>query len=81
MKKSILLALVVFSLTGVANAQEVKIRDSFGIGIQLVQYQNDFGVGLDMTSPYFAFDKIAVRLNGNFMLNEHVKNNEKTWTP
>ncbi|MBL7104991.1 MAG: hypothetical protein ISS18_11745 [Bacteroidales bacterium] len=81
MKRLTFLVLIVFGLIGVANAQEEKISNKFGMGFQLNQYQNDFGLGLNMTSPYFAHDKIAVRFRGNFMFNEHVKNNETTWTP
>ncbi|MBC8484439.1 MAG: hypothetical protein H8D45_00140, partial [Bacteroidetes bacterium] len=80
MKRLTFLVLIVFGLIGVANAQEEKISNKFGMGFQLNQYQNDFGLGLNMTSPYFAHDKIAVRFRGNFMFNEHVKNNETTWT-
>ena len=81
MKRLTFLVLLVFGFIGVANAQEKKISNEFGMGFHLNQYQNDFGLGLNMTSPYFAHDKIAVRLRGNFMFNEHLNNNETTWTP
>ena len=77
----VLILLMVFGLIEVANAQEEKISNEFGMGFQLSQYQNDFGLGLNVTSPYFVHNKIAVRLRGNLMFNEHVKNNETTWTP
>lgn len=80
MKRFTFLALIVFGLIGVANGQEEKISNKFGMGFQLNQYQNDFGLGLNMTSPYFAHNRIAVRLRGNLMANEHVKNNETIWT-
>jgi len=81
MKRLTFLVLMGFVLIRVVNAQEEKLSNEFGIGFQLDQYQKDFGLGLSLTSPYFAHDKIAVRLRGNFMFNEHVKNNETTWTP
>jgi hypothetical protein len=81
MKRVTSVVVMVCGLIGVASAQEDKISDKLGMGVQLNQYQDDFGLGLNLTSPYFAHDKIAVRLRGNLMFNEHVKNNETTWTP
>jgi hypothetical protein len=72
---------MVFGLIGTANAQEEMNNNKFEMGFQLNQYQNDFGLGLNLTSPYFTHDFMAVRLRGNFMFNEHVKNNETIWTP
>jgi len=76
---SIILFLVSFVFT--ANAQRSDINTGLGIGFQINQYQRDFGLGVNLTSPYFADDKIAIRLRGNLMFNEHVENNETTWSP
>lgn len=60
-------------------AQEA-LNKNFGIGGQVGQHQNDFGIGLNMTSPYFATGKMAVRLKGNLIWNEHINSNsETTW--
>lgn len=63
-------------------AQEETINKGFGYGMHLSQYQRDFGIGAQLTSPYFLKDRLAVRLRGNFMFNEHldVENDETTWT-
>lgn len=76
-----LLTLALFCTINSVKAQERQGMDNFGFGIQLSQYQNDFGAGINITSPYFANRKIAVRLRGNFMFHEHIQNGETTWTP
>ena len=49
--------------------------------MQLGQYQNDFGIGLHLTSPYFVHNNIALRVRGNLMWNEHPgSDNNITWT-
>ena len=75
------LALLVLGWTGIANAQEEAVGSGFGLGTQLGQYQDDFGLGLNVNSPSFADDRIAVRLRVNFMFHEHVQDRETTWTP
>lgn len=81
MKKIILFTLAFFVLAGITSAQEETISNNFGAGFHLNQYQRDFGIGLNLTSPYFAYDKIAIRVRANLMFNEHVQENETTWTP
>lgn len=62
-------------------AQE-SLNKKFGIGGQVGQYQREFGIGLNMTTPYFANEKMAIRLKGNLIWNEHLGNNsEITWSP
>jgi len=46
-----LIALISFTTTF---AQEEGISKNFGFGFQLGQYQNDFGIGVNLNSPYFA---------------------------
>lgn len=61
-------------------AQE-SLNKNFGIGAQVGQLQNDFGIGLNLTTPYFANQKMAVRIKGNLMWNEHLNSSsETTWT-
>lgn len=81
MKKPLITFLVLFFLISISNAQEDKISHKFGAGFHLNQYQNDFGLGINLTSPYFVHNSIAVRLRGNFMFYQHVKDNETTWSP
>lgn len=76
-----LAALVVCIVSLNAQAQEQVINTGMGVGFQINQYQNDFGVGLSLTTPYFVHEKIAVRLKGNFMFNETIENSLTTWAP
>ncbi len=61
--------------------QDRAINHGVGLGYQLIQFQRDFGLGLNFTSPYFAKDRIAVRIRGNLMFNENVQDQITTWTP
>lgn len=63
------------------SAQE-GLNTNFGIGGQVGQLQNEFGVGLNLTSPYFANQKTAVRVKANMVWHEHLNSNSvATWTP
>jgi len=83
MKKisSLTFALIVSITMLNAQTQEKSINTGFGFGFQINQFQRDFGLGLNLTSPSFAKDKIAIRLRGNLMYNENVQNSTTTWTP
>ena len=82
MKKLGIVMLVILGITLNSHAQDDNMGDKFGLGFHLGQYQKDFGIGLNLTSPYFANDRIAIRLKGNMMWFEHLDNNsETTWTP
>ncbi len=87
MSKVSMIFLVLFGIaTTISNAQNDNsksegLNKNFGLGFQLGQYQNDFGLGINMTSPFFVYDRLAVRVRGNFMWNEHLDSNvETTWT-
>jgi hypothetical protein len=74
------LAFILWAMT--MNGQDDKLKNGVGLGMQINQYHNDFGIGLHVTSPYFAGKSIAVRVRGNLMFNEHIKNDSLTvWTP
>ena len=86
MKKNIFLALALTMISLTSTGQDDQpINSGFGFGGQVVQFQRDFGIGLNLTSPYFANDGMAVRLKANFMFHEHVQNlittTTTTWTP
>jgi len=55
----------------------------FELGFQLNEYQNDFGLGLQLTTPYLIKDYVAVRVRSNMMFLQHLdqKTMEDTWTP
>ncbi len=74
------------TITAILLALQIQAQEglnkNFGIGAHLGQHQNDFGIGLNVTTPYFANEKMAIRLKGNLVWNEHPDNNlEATWTP
>lgn len=81
MKKTGLVIFMLGVFIANAHAQEENFSKNLGIGGQLTQHQQDFGLGLHLTSPYFANDKIALRLRGNLVWNQHLEDNETTWSP
>lgn len=79
----ILLVLITFQSVCLINAQnkEAGLNNGFGFGFNVNQYQNDFGMGLNVTSPYFANDQVAIRIKGNLMFTENIKDSVTRWTP
>lgn len=53
------------------------------IGFNLSDVQGSFGYGLNVTSPYFLNNSVAVRASANFHWLQHLKPSlaETTWTP
>lgn len=81
MKNYVLVLLAIAALNVGAHAQNNELNKKPGMGFQLVQYQNDFGLGLNMTSPYFLHDRLAVRIKANMIWNQHINaTNETTST-
>lgn len=70
-----------FGFVNQVAAQEQYPGSDAGIGIQLNQYQDDFGMGVVLTSPFIANQKLAFRFRGNIMFHEHPEEDETTWTP
>ncbi|MFH5831959.1 hypothetical protein ACG2F4_04625 [Halalkalibaculum sp. DA3122] len=73
--------IIITSINCTISAQQSGINNDFSFGIQVSQYQQDFGIGITVTSPYFANKKIALRARGNLMFHEHLQNQETTWSP
>lgn len=81
MKNAILLCIGIIAATFV-KAQEVPQKNAVQLGFTIGQIQQDFGIGLNITSPYFFTQKVAFRVRGNFVFNEHLDQNAQfTWTP
>ncbi len=63
-----------------------KINDGFSFGFHLNQFKDDFGLGMNITSPTIA-NSFAIRLRGNYMYLEHLDFDSPdsegvlTWTP
>lgn len=79
MKRILLFFLTCLTSTGIS--QDLQVNNTLNLGIQLNQYQNDFGSGITLTTPYFANRKIAIRLRGNVMFHEHIQEDRTTWSP
>lgn len=64
-------------------AQSVKenINQGFGFGYGITQHQNDFGMGLNLVSPTFINNNVAVRLKGHLMFHQHVSEGTTIWSP
>lgn len=81
MKKMLLLFLFFSFIFITANARQTEAENRVQAGLQLSQYQNDFGMGLNLTTPWFANQAIAVRLRSQAMYLEHLNDGTTTWTP
>lgn len=81
MKNRIVIVLLFLGCLEMTYAQEEKKSNPFVFGFQLGEYQSDFGFGLNLTSPSFIYNNVAIRLRGNLMFNQHPKNNETQWSP
>jgi len=55
--------------------------DSWSAGFQLNELGGDFGIGLNVGSPYFANDHLSIRLRANFQYFEYVDQDVTTWDP
>lgn len=80
MKTILSLLLLITCLNFSAHGQGA-INTGTGFHFQLNQYQRDFGLGLSVTSPMLANDNLGIRIRGNLMFYEHVKNGTTTWSP
>lgn len=82
MKKIAILIIVFSGVTMAAIAQDQNLSKKMGFGFQLGQYQRDFNLGVNITSPYFMNERLAIRVKANYLWNEHPDTNaEMTWTP
>ncbi len=75
------LILILQGSTASSQERTNTLNKSLGLGFHLAQFQRDFGMGVNVTSPLFLFDAVAVRARANFMFHEHVHNADMTWTP
>ncbi|MCB0480288.1 MAG: hypothetical protein KDC83_02605 [Flavobacteriales bacterium] len=65
------------------NEEQKSKSNQFSFGMKLVNVQDDFGMGLDFTSPYFVYNSLAVRLNTLIQFHDHFDPTlkEDTWSP
>ncbi len=84
MKSRSVIFAIILLVAGVANgySQKKPLSTKMALGFHLKQNQHDFGIGLNITSPYFASQRVAVRLKGNLMWNQYLNNDDVTvWSP
>ncbi|MBL7789959.1 MAG: hypothetical protein JNL75_09060 [Chitinophagales bacterium] len=58
-----------------------KKTKSIEIGMQVSRLQNDFGIGIQAATPYFANESIAFRARANVYWLDHIENGSSTWNP
>lgn len=75
------IAAFLFLSEGINAQQKTPVNTGFGIGYQLVEYQNDFGFGMSVNSPYFLHNSVGLRLKANVMYNQHQMDGLSQWTP
>ena len=73
--------LLVLLHTGSLLAQSEK-NEGLGFGFHLNQYQSDFGLGVNLSSPNFFSESVCLRLRANAMFYEYINDEFKTdWEP
>lgn len=77
----VVFTILLLSFSKAIRAQNSEPLNTTAIGMQINQYHQDFGIGVNLTSPRFAHQRIAVRVRSNLMYQEHLQNQEATWTP
>ncbi len=80
--RSVLIILLFIVAITKGFAQEKSLSGKTALGFQLKQNQRDFGIGINLTSPYFASQRVAVRLKANIMWGQYPDNQDvTTWMP
>ncbi|MEA3317871.1 MAG: hypothetical protein U9R54_07930 [Bacteroidota bacterium] len=77
--KYLLLVVMLFAFFSAKtqNNENFENRSSyFSYGFSIKQYQNDFGLGLNVTTPYFWNNRMAVRLKTSYLWYEHIPLND-----
>jgi hypothetical protein len=78
---TIIISSILAMSSGLRAQQESPVNTGLGFGFQLVEYQNDFGLGMSINSPYFLHNSIGLRLKANVMYNQHLTEGNAQWTP
>jgi hypothetical protein len=94
-KITALISAVMFTLAVSAQTKTDSLKktesrlNKFAIGYCLTQYQNDFGVGMNLTTPYIVKAAMAFRLTGSVQWLQNMEINQSspfaqvttTWSP
>jgi len=85
MKKTLFIFTIFLAIVSLTMAQggRTPAKNHFEIGGQVNSFQNDYGLGINITSPYFYRGATAVRLSANYMWFQHndLNSGNITWTP
>jgi len=85
MKKTIFIFAIFLAIASYSMAQggRTPAKNHIGIGGNLNNFQNDFGLGVNVTSPYFFQGATAFRVHANYMWLQHTKidGSSTVWTP
>ena len=76
-RKALVLALFVMLTTQITAQTK---PNNLEIGLNLSQYQQDFGLGLHLISPYFFNEKVAIKAGVNLQWFENFNGTKTTWT-
>lgn len=75
--------IIIITLTFIAlfysGVQAQSNSNKMEIGLNVSQYQKDFGLGVNLTSPYFIKSKFAIRAGTNFQWFENFNGKETEW--
>ncbi len=77
--KSIIATLAFIAMLGVQSKAQTDSKN-VEIGFHISQFQNDFGLGLHVISPYFLRSMVAIKAGANVQWLEHLDGDEITWT-
>lgn len=72
--------LILFSINYLVAQDSSNKLKGLDVGFQLNQFQQDFGIGLNVAFPAIIKDRLVIHLRGNWMWNQHVYKNESTWS-
>jgi len=78
-----LFAFSVNAQTKTDSSQKTSSLNHFSLGFNLNQYQHDFGVGMNLTTPYFAGSSMAIRVMGSAQWLQNIPKGDTmtTWSP
>ncbi|MEM9548563.1 MAG: hypothetical protein AAGA77_21435 [Bacteroidota bacterium] len=72
---------ILFLVLTLSFSSQAQNSNPFSFGFNISQVQNDFGIGIDIITPYFSKSKVAFRISGNIKWFEYVAGEETTWSP
>ena len=82
--QTLFILLLFFSISLAQNETEPNEKKSnISLGLQMSSFGGDFGWGIHLTSPYFAKERLAVRVSAQYHYYEHIDTatSNNTWSP